>query len=682
MCGISGIWDSRSQLSSIVGMNQIQRHRGPDDEGYLFINTAEGYWRAASGTDTQSGVNLVPHQTVNFDKFDLAMGSRRLAILDLSPAGHMPMSYMDNTLWLTYNGEVYNYRELRKDLVALGHNFSNDTDTEVILAAYAEWGVDCLSHFNGMFAFALWDARKQRLFCARDRFGIKPFYYHWNAALFVFASEIKALFQHPVVPRTPNDQTIFDYLAKGLSDHGEETFFDGILSLKPGHFLLVDIPGERLTTHQWWQADINPSVEGVSGSSDQEVYRQFADLLEDSIRLRLRSDVPVGTCLSGGLDSSSVVCLANRLLMDERVIPGHLVGEHQKTFTARNREEEIDEYRYSHLIVQQTGAEENIVFPSGDTLWREIESFVWNMDEPVDSTSQYPQWNVMRLASERGVTVLLDGQGGDELLAGYYSYYPPYLSQIRQQHGLWSTFKAGWDVTRVGGAPVVNALWQHTNQRLPWRLRQLANTIVPPRSIPGGGGSGLNQSQISTDFMHRFWDRRWQPPGSVDANGLVGVLYRDLTSTNLPKLLRYEDRNSMAFSLETRLPFLDYRLVEMVFSLPLNYRLHQGWSKWLLRRSLNHILPQEVSWRRSKLGFPVPEVKWLMQGSDYIRKLLKEHDNEQLATYLEPGILKQIRDQPDEELAATPGLWRIANLIIWLDQFFNKSIDRHARDYS
>ncbi len=362
--------------------------------------------------------------------------------------------------------------------------------------------------------------------------------------------------------------------------------------------------------------------------------------------------------------------------MDERVIPDHLVGEHQKTFTARNREEEIDEYQFSHLIAQQTGAEENIVFPSGETLWQEIESFVWNMDEPVDSTSQYPQWNVMRLAKERGVTVLLDGQGGDEILAGYYAYFPPYLSQVRQQRGVLSSFKAVWDVCRVGGAPAINVLWQNTNQRLPWRLSQITNKIAPQKSTPGSGGSGLNQFQISREFMKRFYDRRWQPSSAVDSNGLVGVLYRDLTSTNLPKLLRYEDRNSMAFSLETRLPFLDYRLVEMVFSLPLNYRIHQGWSKWLLRRSLSHILPQEVSWRRSKLGYPVPELKWLMQGSNYIRHLLKEHDNEQLAPYIEPGVLRQIRELPDKELAATSGLWRIVNLIIWLDQFFNKSLDR------
>ena len=680
MCGISGIWDKQQQLASIANMNQIQRHRGPDDEGFVFINSQTGEWQSGSGVETHVGVNLVPQKSINKEQYDLALGNRRLAILDLTAAGHMPMSYADGKLWLTHNGEVYNYRELRWELEQLGYTFSSDTDTEVILAAYAHWGVDCLSHFNGMFAFALWDSSKRRLFCARDRFGIKPFYYHWSGSLLVFASEIKSLLQHPSVPRMPNDQTIFDYFARGLSDHGEETFFDGVLSLRPGHFLLADIPGEHITTHKWWQADINTSFEEVSGPSENEVYEQFADLLEDATRLRLRSDVPVGTCLSGGLDSSSVVCLANRLLMDERVIPDHLVGEHQKTFTARNREEEIDEYQFSHLIAQQTGAEENIVFPSGETLWQEIESFVWNMDEPVDSTSQYPQWNVMRLAKERGVTVLLDGQGGDEILAGYYAYFPPYLSQVRQQRGVLSSFKATWDVCRVGGAPVVNVLWQHINNRFPWRLRQVTNKIVPQRSTPGGGGSGLNQSQISREFMSRFWDRRWQPSGEVDSNGLVGVLYNDLTSTNLPKLLRYEDRNSMAFSLETRLPFLDYRLVEMVFSLPLNYRINQGWNKWLLRRSLSHILPQEVSWRRSKLGYPVPEFKWLMQGSNYIRGLLKEHDNEQLAAYIEPGVLRKIRELPDNELAATPGLWRIVNLIIWLDQFFNKSLERYARE--
>jgi len=674
MCGIIGILDKHNRLAPISEMNRVQAHRGPDDEGYLFVNTATGKWRLAGGLDTPEELNLISHTLVNVDEFDLVLGSRRLAILDLSPAGHMPMSYLNETLWIAYNGEIYNYRELRLELESLGHSFASDADTEVILAAYAEWGVECLSRFNGMFSFGLWDAREQRIFCARDRFGIKPFYYYWHDSTFIFASEIKSLLQHPLVPKEPNDETIFDYLALGLADHTDRTFFKDITPLSPGHFLIIDVPANQFTTHRWWQADINPNIEPSSNGNQNNTYEEFANLLEDAVRLRLRSDVAVGSCLSGGLDSSSIVCLANRLLLEEQVIPSELVGEHQKTFTARNKESEIDEYTYSNKIVQQTGAEENIVFPDGDTLWQEIKSFVWHMDEPVDSTSQYPQWNVMRLARQRGVTVLLDGQGGDEILAGYYSYVPPYITQIKQQRGLLAAIKAGYQVARVGGSPVVDRLMQDISHRIPWRLQKLFNTITSPKSIPGGGGSGLQEWQLSPTFIQKFWDKRWRP-ASVDSNGLVGILYRDLTSTNLPKLLRFEDRNSMAFSLETRLPFLDYRLVEMVFSLPLNYRINKGWSKWILRQSMSNILPEEVCWRRSKLGFPVPEKNWLRQGNRHIRHLLENHDTEQLATYIRPGVIQQIANLPDGELAATPGLWRLINLIMWLDILINKNTE-------
>ncbi|MDQ3250631.1 MAG: asparagine synthase (glutamine-hydrolyzing) [Chloroflexota bacterium] len=673
MCGICGILDDGGRLAPIAAMNWVQRQRGPDDEGYLFINTVTGERCMAGGPSTPQVLHLIGHQFVASEQYNLVLGSRRLAILDLSPAGHMPMAYLDGQLWLTYNGEIYNYRELKAELKQLGYHFVSESDTEVILAAYSEWGVDCLTRFNGMFAFVLWDARRQRLFCARDRFGVKPFYYYWNGSSFVFASEIKALVQHPLVERNPNDEVIFDYLALGLSDHSDQTFLEAITSLPPGHFLLVNVHEKQLTRQAWWQAEINPAL-GSPRMDEPHVYAEFSELLEDAIRLRLRSDVAVGTCLSGGLDSSAIVTLANRLLLGEGVIPRRLVGEHQKTFTARNHASEIDEHAYSQQIIQQTGAEENLVFPDGEQLWQEFEHFIWAMDEPVNSSSQYAQWAVMRLAKERGVTVLLNGQGGDEILAGYYAYYPPYVSQILQQQGVPAALRAVWHGARVGGAPVVNLLVEQATQQMPWRIQQLVRALRPPRLAPGQGGTGLQTWQLSPTFIQRFWERRWQPSLSAHTDSLVSLLYRDLTMTNLPKLLRYEDRNSMAFSLETRLPFLDYRLVEMVFRLPLNYRMQRGWSKWILRHSLREQLPPEICWRRTKLGFPTPEQTWLTRGSGYIRPLLQQHATDPvLERYLPPGLLHQIQQQSDAALAATPGLWRLINLIVWLDLYVNQS---------
>lgn len=671
MCGICGVFDTQRRVAPIAAMNDVQRHRGPDDEGYIFIQTATNDWIAASGRESAMSTGLPPYEAVPYNNYDLALASRRLAILDLSPAGHMPMCYGNHEYWLVYNGEIYNYCELRDELLACGHRFRSGSDTEVILAAYAEWGVDCLQRFNGMFAFALWDGRLRRLFCARDRFGIKPFYFHWNGELLLFASELKSILEHPAAPCRPDDQSIFDYLAIGVSDHTCRTFFEGIETLRPGSFLLLDAAAQQLQIQEWWRVEINTSIEQPSVREEKRVYEEFAAIVEDAIRLRLRSDVPVGTALSGGLDSSTVVMLANRLLLEKEIIPRSLVGEHQKTFTARNREEEIDEHYFSRLVIERTGAAEHLIYPDGEKLWQEFEKFVWYLDEPVNSTSQYAQWNVMRLAKANNVTVLLDGQGGDEIFAGYYSYYAPYLGQIYQQRGMWPAARAVYDISRVGGAPVVDMLIEDSVHRLPWRVQQVVNRLRPPLAIPGGGGSGMQEWQLQPAFIQRNWERRWQPL-NVDESGLVGVLMQDLTSTNLPKLLRYEDRISMAFSLETRLPFLDYRLVDMVFQLPLNYRIHKGWSKWILRRSMSHILPKEICWRRNKLGFPTPELRWLTQGAPYIRRLLQEHDSSQTEAYIQPQLLRTLINLPDDELAATPGLWRMINLIKWHEIFFEQ----------
>lgn len=672
MCGICGIFDVQHRLGPIVPMSKVQAHRGPDDEGFLFVNSATQDRLLAAGDDTASGLSLPQSSDVDTSRYDLVLCSRRLAIQDLSPAGHMPMSYAGGRYWVVFNGEIYNYIELRRQLKDLGYTFRSDSDTEVILAAYWEWGVDCLTRFNGMFAIALWDTQRHLLFCARDRFGVKPFYYHQQEGLFVFASEIKVLVQHPAVPCEPNEPIIFDYLALGLSDHTGDTFFRQIHSLAPGHYALLDLQDGTVRRQRWWDVEVNDRVEPDDVKSAQQIYDEFADLLEDAVRIRLRSDVPVGSALSGGLDSSSIVVLANRLLLEEQVIPRELVGEHQRTFTARNYETEIDEHFYSNLIVQRTGAQEHLVFPKAEKLWSEVEPFVWHQDEPVNSTSQYAQWNVMRLAKENGVTVLLDGQGGDEILAGYTAYVPLYVEQVHRYGGMAAAAKAAWQTARIGGGPVVDLLVDRAKQRLPYRAQRLVDSVYHGRLAPGNGGTGLQQWQLAPGMMANNRERAWTP-SQLDNLGLAGHLYRDLTATNLPKLLRYEDRNSMTFSLETRLPFLDYRVVQMVFGLPLNYRFHDGWSKYILRRSMNDKLPPEICWRKTKLGYPTPEINWLRAGSRTIRAVLNQHaDNPLLTQYVQSEALHRMAGLPDDELANTPGLWRIVNLAIWLDLYFGR----------
>ncbi len=669
MCGICGIFDPESRLRPISEMNDSLRHRGPDDEGYLFAGTESGTYRQGGGPDTHPALSLPDCRSVEVNQYDLALGSRRLAILDLSSAGHMPMT-VDGKLWLTYNGEVYNYKEIQAELQQLGYSFRSHSDTEVILAAYAEWGTECLSRFNGMFSFAIWDAARNRLFCARDRFGIKPFYYFWDGSSFIFASEIKALLRHPVVPAEPREAAIYDYLILGVSDHSEMTFFKQIQALPAGHFLLFDTRERQLRLEQWWRLKAQCQVDLEAPEKQPEVRQQFRELLTDAVRLRLRSDVPVGTCLSGGLDSSAIVCLCNSLMREEHVIHPGAIGDHQKTFTARNSEPEIDEYRFSRQIVDLTGAEENLVYPTPEVLWQEVESFVWQLDEPVDSTSQYPQWNVMRLARDRGVRVLLDGQGGDELLAGYHTYFPTYLDEVYDQEGATAALSAAMDFARVGGRPARDCLRSYAYRKLPWRLQRMLATLQPRRTPPGTGGSGLKAWQISPMLLWKFQNRALPAAATNGAGPLAKALYNDLSITNLPKLLRYEDRNAMTFSIEARLPFLDFRLVEFVFSLPSSYRISEGWTKRIMRDSLNDLLPKEVCWRRSKLGFPVPELKWLRTGAGRIRQVLQSAAARELDRYLNPDALARMRELPDEELAAVPGLWRIVNLVVWFEMYF------------
>jgi asparagine synthase (glutamine-hydrolysing) len=278
----------------------------------------------------------------------------------------------------------------------------------------------------------------------------------------------------------------------------------------------------------------------------------------------------------------------------------------------------------------------------------------------------------MRLARQNGVTVLLDGQGGDEILAGYTAYVPLYVDQVRQYAGLGAAAKAAWQTARIGGGPVVDHLIDHVKHRLPWRARRFVDVLHPPRLGPGYGGTGLQEWQLAPALMEHCRERRWTAP-RLDSAGLAGHLHRDLTATNLPKLLRYEDRSSMAFSLETRLPFLDYRVVQMVFSLPLNYRFHAGWSKYILRRAMSDRLPPEISWRKTKLGYPTPEVNWLRAGSATIRQVLHDHaDHPLLAHYVRPEVLREMAALPDTALAEAPGLWRIVNLAVWIDLFFGK----------
>jgi asparagine synthase (glutamine-hydrolysing) len=591
MCGIAGIFshDRALERDLVAGMTRVLKHRGPDDEGYLAVETLKDVITAVplSGSDTRIQ-NVAPLKTFN-GQSNLYLGHRRLAILDLTTAGHQPMRWGD-FLWIVYNGEIYNYLEIREQLKADGYEFKTGTDTEVILAAYDRWGEECVTRFNGDWAFCILDLRRNILFLSRDRYGIKPLYFFKDKQHFAFGSEIKALLTLPFLTRSLNEEKALHYILLFCLDHTEETFFSDVRQLKAGHNMTVGLCSGDVKITQYYKL---PSCQEIGEYEDAQA-RNYADdvrdLLLDAVRLRLRADVPIGTCLSGGLDSSAVAGVTSKLLGAE----SH--PSDQKTFTATFPKESIDESRFARIVIEKTGALGHLVYPTREDCWANLSKMLFYQDEPFGGAAIYSQWAVMREAARR-VKVVLDGQGGDEVFAGYRDYRISFLANL-------------WACGRV--SEMVNELWQaaklHRNprrvleelklipfftagtslKRILYQLRYRRELKLASRDIELNGNNG-------TEHL----DRKFTP----DANAL---LCEYMMTYSLPHLLKYEDRNSMAHSIEARVPFTDHRLVDYVFSIPPVYKIHHGWTKWILRLALRDLLPPEIIWRKDKLGFATP----------------------------------------------------------------------------
>jgi asparagine synthase (glutamine-hydrolysing) len=550
MCGIAGIVGDHPTPERIAAMLRCLAHRGPDGEGQVIRDARVG------------------------------LGHRRLAIIDLSDAAAQPMRSPSGSE-VVFNGEIYNYLELREELAAAGTLFHTTSDTEVLLAAYDAWGSGFLTRLNGMFAFALYDPRRRILLLARDRFGEKPLYYHEAPdGSFLFASEVKALFTYPGVTATPEPSAVYRFLRHKQTEREPATFFAGIFALPPAHSLELRIDDGTRRVTRYWSLDPERRASG-SAAALTDAYR---DLLSDGITLRLRSDVPLGSSLSGGLDSSAIV----GYLALGRGVPD------QHTFSARFPGWGQDEGSYIAQVTALAGARAHEVQPAPDAA--DLERVIWHQDQPFGSLSIYAQWAVMRLARERGVTVLLDGQGADETLAGYHFYFASLFRDLLRS-GRWLALARevrGYE--RAHGAR---------------RLRSLAFYAVPDpaaralRRLRGGPGiSAALAAEGRTSPRDGRGDLRW--PSDLDQ-----ALHDTLTATMLPGLLRYADRSSMAFGREVRLPYLDHRLVELAFSLPAPMKLHDGWTKRVLRQAMRAYLPDAVRLRRDKIGYAPPQARWL-----------------------------------------------------------------------
>ena len=564
MCGIAGTIGQAASASVLDAMLDAEVHRGPD---------GHGRWEAA----------LAPGRQIR-------LGHRRLSILDLSEAGAQPMADAGGDFVLTYNGEIYNYLEVRAELAASGVVFRSHSDTEVLLEAYKRWGAECLKRFNGMFAFALYDRPRGVLFCARDRYGEKPFLFGAGRDFFAFASEYKALLQHPGLSLDYDELRLVRaaYNPSTGLDSDRQTVFNDVQQLLPGEAMEVDV--RTLQRRIWSYWSLQPGSH-AQVADEGEVFAHFRELLVDAVRLRMRSDVPVGSCLSGGLDSSAIVCIARQLL-------GQDADYH--TFTGRFPGTAADEWAYASQVVEATGVHSHVVEPTVDGFMGELPAFVWYNELPVGSSSQYAQWNVFRLASQHGVTVLLDGQGADETLGGYEQYFARYVEALQEGDDsarLARELPAIRERYPLALTPPARAL----RDRLPFRVRHaLSNHLGMGTNLLYGLRPGL-AIQVSRDTAL---------PRLPGFNPLTSALAQDTFGRYLTTLLRYGDRNSMAHSREVRLPFCDHRIAEFVAGLPPHLLMGEIQTKRLLRESMRGILPEGIRTRWNKQGFRPPQDLW------------------------------------------------------------------------
>jgi len=528
-------------------MVAVQRHRGPDDEG-IYID----------------------------DKSGIALGHNRLSIIDLSNAGHQPMQNASGNLYLVFNGEIYNHHELRQELSS--YSFSSKTDSEVILAAYEKWGTDCVQKFIGMFAFAIWDTAKNSLFCARDRLGIKPFHWHQDQSHFLFGSEIKALLAGGVVP-APDWQSWSHYLRDGYYDHSDRTFFATIKSLAPGHFMVVQ--NGKVTESCYWR--LEEHCHASSDISVGEAVEKFRNLLTDSIDLRLRSDVPVGVNLSGGLDSASLFSIVDRIR--EKSNPLH-------AFTAAYGDKRYDEDSYADQVVSLSEVRQTVDQLTPEVMQQELGTAIWHQEAPIGGVATVGYHTLHRTIRDNGIKVSLEGQGVDEMLAGYAYFKPPYYSDLMAQ----GKFMALRQELRSGN---------QANHELQ-TLRDYRNDSKPPKYQDGT--NFLASDCISADLKTAGFPRSTFYKPFEDA--LTNALYRDLRHTKLPRVLRMNDRLSMAFGIELREPYLDHRLVEFAFGLPSTMKIHQGVSKYLLRQAMSDHLPRDIV-NTPKRAVVTPQREWL-----------------------------------------------------------------------
>jgi asparagine synthase (glutamine-hydrolysing) len=609
MCGICGIINltgSPADEQLLKPMMRSMKHRGPDDEG-------------------------------TFTEGNVALGFVRLSIIDLSSAGHQPMLSDDGNLVLIFNGEIYNYLEIKDELIKLGHHFKSRTDTEVLLHAYQEWGSDCMDRLNGMWAFVIYDRLEKKVFISRDRVGVKPFYYFNNGEKFIFASEIPPILSILPVKPSADYQSIFDFLVFNRTDQTELTFFDGIKKLQ--HGCQLTIVNNELQINKWY--DLKTKLHDPFNNP-----QEFRELLSESIKLRLRSDVPVGVCLSGGIDSSSIVSI---LLKDHNK---HDLNTFSAVYGEGNHGDEskfIEEFR--PLLTNMF-----FISPDANTLYEDIQNFVRAHAEPISSTSPYVQFKVMELAKGKAV-VMLDGQGADEQLAGYHYFFGLYFKELLAKGNL-----------PLLSRELTSYLKQHKSA---YGLKAFLYFLVPNQYRTGL--RVREKGYINEEFVKQYQSGNAISHSLYASKSLKEGLI-DHFEYKLEHLMKWEDRNSMWYSIEAREPFLDYRIIERTLALPSDQKIRNGTTKFIFREAMKGTLPEAIRLRRDKMGFDNPQAEWFRTRpfQELVSEVL-ESGNEMIKKIIEPEKAKKLyKLHLDRKINCANEIWKWIHLEMWFRQFMSE----------
>jgi asparagine synthase (glutamine-hydrolysing) len=625
MCGFSAVLrlDQGSVDPAIIQrMSEVIRHRGPDDSGTYFCGA-------------------------------VGMGFRRLSILDITPSGHQPMTSEDGQVTIAFNGEIYNYVELRRNLQSLGHSFRSTGDTEVLLHAYRQWGAGCLERLNGMWAFLIFDKKRGVIFGSRDRFGLKPLYRYSSRDYILFGSEIKAIRASGLYAGGLNQMTTARYLLQGQLEESPDTFYSDIEQIPAGTAFEVNLQG-RFRQWKYW------SLEAQRGGEVADPAAAFAELFEDAIRLHMRSDVAVGVTLSGGLDSTSIICATARLRPSDPSTGPLLAFCYQAP--------EFDESVYIADTLRQVGATLLNLEASPRTLWSDLCEMLWHQDEPVHSMTAVIGYQLMRLAAENGVKVILTGQGADETIGGYEVYFRDYWYSLLTT----GRMSDAWD--QVGAYALT-----HGGHRTALFLRQLRHQFqVALRSLKAyrqmAGWAQRRRLRSSNTWFDGGLIEMLPARDNLDKSDLRFQLRRAVEIAPLPLYLRVDDRNSMAHSVEARLPFLDYRLVSLVSSLAPEWHLRGPWNKFVLRESMRGLIPESVRLRADKMGFPHPARDWFANElNEPVFDILRSRAARERGLYNLEVIMRDAERHRRREIDVATKLFRVAQFELFCTLLFDGS---------